>query len=333
MELGPQHLRMVDALSTTNSISKAAAHLNLSQSAVSTMLRRVERQLGVSLFVRSSEGVTPTTVGREVTARARAILAGVDDLTTAVTQAKGGDSGPALLRVGAQACPALIQLSSELDTLFPTKRVCLQVDQSGGRVVPLLNSGALDIGIVHEPLGQVSPAPSGMQRCVLLEREPVLIGLSEHDPLAASEVVDLAELSGKDLVDDPLDDGAWPAYLRKTCAEAGFAPQVSFWSANWQLSTSLVCSGQAAAFYHPTSRIADGMVLRRLRGDPLGHRIVLLWRPEVAPAARRLRSALATIYLSLAHANPVYSRWWTEHPEMRIPVERFGHTGADPTRV
>lgn len=331
MELGPQHLRMIDALATTNSISKAAVHLNLSQSAVSTMLRRVERQLGVSLFVRSAEGVTPTTVGREVTARARAILAGVDDLTGVVTRSRQDEQGAGPLRLGAQACPALMRLSTELDTLFPTRRVRLRVDQSGGRVVPLLKSGALDIGMVLEPVGHAPSAPRGMERCVLLEREPVLIGLPEGDPLAGHELVDLADLAGRDLVDDPLDDGAWPAYLRETCAEAGFTPRVNHWSANWQLSTALVCSGQAAAFYHPTSRIADGMVLRRLRGDPLAHRLVLLWHPESAPAARRLRTALATIYLRLAHTNPVYSGWWEEHPQARAPMERFGHT--DPARV
>ncbi|MFC6929420.1 LysR family transcriptional regulator [Actinomadura yumaensis] len=53
MDLGPQHLRMIVAVSETGSIGKAAARLDLTQPAVSTMLRRVEKHLGVRLFVRS----------------------------------------------------------------------------------------------------------------------------------------------------------------------------------------------------------------------------------------------------------------------------------------
>ncbi len=66
---------MIEAIAATGSISKAAARLGLTQPAVSTMLRRVEGHLGVQLFVRSPEGVTPTPVGAEVATRARAALA------------------------------------------------------------------------------------------------------------------------------------------------------------------------------------------------------------------------------------------------------------------
>ncbi len=126
MDLGPHHLRMIEAIATTGSISKAAAHLDLTQPAVSTTLRRVESHLGVQLFVRSPEGVTPTPIGMEVAARARVVMSCIDDLNMALAR-KPLAASPALpLRVGAQICPALVQLSDRFDTLFPAGRLHLR---------------------------------------------------------------------------------------------------------------------------------------------------------------------------------------------------------------
>src|SRR5690348_5500806 len=111
---------MIEAIAATGSISKAAARLDLTQPAVSTTLRRVESHLGVQLFVRSPEGVTPTPIGTEVAARARVVMSCIDDLNLALARRPLG-SAPALpLRVGAQICPALVRLSDRFDTLFPS---------------------------------------------------------------------------------------------------------------------------------------------------------------------------------------------------------------------
>ncbi|WP_020673957.1 LysR family transcriptional regulator [Amycolatopsis nigrescens] len=314
MELGPHHLRMLDAIAANSSISKAAARLGLSQPAVSTMLRRVERHLGVQLFTRTSEGTAVTPVGAEVVARARAVLAGLDDLGAAVARSPRDGRAVPVLRLGAQPCPALNTLSGQLGMVLPRARVRLRVDPSPGRIVSLLGSGALDVGLVLEPVIRTGSAPPDVERQVLVHREPAFAGLSTQDSLARCDSIGLADLGERQWIDDPLDDGPWPAYFRQACASAGFQPQVSFWTGDWHVSNSLVRSGQAVALYHPTSRLLDGLVLRPLRGDPLAHRVVLMWRREAASAAHRLAAALGDIYRKLATANTEYARWWAEHP-------------------
>ncbi len=135
MDLGPHHLRMIEAIASTGSISKAAARLDLTQPAVSTTLRRVESHLGVQLFVRSPEGVTPTPVGTEVAARARVVMSCIDDLNMALGRPIAGSPAPPL-RVGAQICPALVLLSDRFDTLFPSTRLHLRVDREAGGSSP-----------------------------------------------------------------------------------------------------------------------------------------------------------------------------------------------------
>src|SRR5262245_11098845 len=67
-------LRMLDAVVQWGSMSKAAANLNISQSAVSKALGEIERALGVDLLDRNPQGVEPTEYGRALLIRAAAIF-------------------------------------------------------------------------------------------------------------------------------------------------------------------------------------------------------------------------------------------------------------------
>lgn len=56
------------------SLGKAAANLYVSRQSLSTSIRKIEQELGVTLFVRSAGGVTPTPGGHELYKHAQAIL-------------------------------------------------------------------------------------------------------------------------------------------------------------------------------------------------------------------------------------------------------------------
>ncbi|CAN0606737.1 unnamed protein product, partial [Ectocarpus sp. 12 AP-2014] len=66
-----RQLRHVLALCEHQNYRKAAQALNLTQSALSVSIRRLEEDYGVALFVRDRSGVTPTEFG-EVIARVAA---------------------------------------------------------------------------------------------------------------------------------------------------------------------------------------------------------------------------------------------------------------------
>jgi DNA-binding transcriptional LysR family regulator len=57
------HLRMLSALYMMGSMSAAAEHLDVSQQAVSLQLKRVREILGDELFVRTGQGMVPTSYG------------------------------------------------------------------------------------------------------------------------------------------------------------------------------------------------------------------------------------------------------------------------------
>ncbi|MFI8824188.1 LysR family transcriptional regulator [Streptomyces sp. NPDC053431] len=63
-------LRTFVTVHRAGSFTRAAALLGLSQPAVTSQIRTLERQLGRPLFLRRARGVTPTTVGDELAHRA-----------------------------------------------------------------------------------------------------------------------------------------------------------------------------------------------------------------------------------------------------------------------
>ncbi|MEV7414366.1 LysR family transcriptional regulator [Streptomyces sp. NPDC089919] len=107
-------LRTFVAVHRAGSFTRAAALLGLSQPAVTSQIRTLERQLGRPLFLRRARGVTPTAVGDELAHRAAPHL-------DALLEIAGTDAG---------APPRTLHLAG------PPEFVSL-------RVLPALTGGAL----------------------------------------------------------------------------------------------------------------------------------------------------------------------------------------------
>src|SRR5216117_1408141 len=78
MEL--RHLRTIAAVARHGSFSRAAEELHLAQSAVSQQIRRLEQELGVEVFRRSSRSVELTPEGEMILGYAHRVLREVDGL-------------------------------------------------------------------------------------------------------------------------------------------------------------------------------------------------------------------------------------------------------------
>jgi LysR family transcriptional regulator, transcription activator of glutamate synthase operon len=84
-----RQLRSVEAVARHRHFTRAAEELHLAQSALSHQIRRLEEELGTPLFERTSRRVTPTEAGQAMAARARRVLAEVDDARAEVDELRG----------------------------------------------------------------------------------------------------------------------------------------------------------------------------------------------------------------------------------------------------
>jgi DNA-binding transcriptional LysR family regulator len=123
-------LRAFVEIAKIGQLTRAAEKLHLSQPALSGQLKSLEESLGVSLFDRSSSGMTLTAAGRALLAEAERIVDSVEQLQLAARQLRGRASGrlrvgtvldPETLRVGeflARAVEAYPLIEIELHQLF-----------------------------------------------------------------------------------------------------------------------------------------------------------------------------------------------------------------------
>ncbi|MEU6483004.1 LysR family transcriptional regulator [Streptomyces sp. NPDC046887] len=308
MELEVRHLRALCAIADSGSLHKAARQLGVSQPSLTTQLRRIENALGAELFTRARGGCRPTPLGLTVLSRARPLVAQMAVLVSETRAAAACPDG-ARLRVGSTASRALAGWLRRLRQRLPGTDITLHMDVSANALLRALAAGQLDVAFVHEVEGSPLRVPEGLERYVLVEREPQFVSLALDHPAAGSAVVDLADLADDRWMVDPTVDGEWDG-LRRVLDEAGIDPPILH--ADYHTASSLIVAGEAVAPCQPTSGPRDDMAIRPLLGDPLGVRLLLYSRPgaEAGPPAY---AELTAAYRDAALRARPYRQWLMCH--------------------
>lgn len=145
-----QNLRFFVAVYEERSISAAARKVHATQSGVSTQVRDLETQLGLSLFDRVSTGVVPTKAGEQIYRRAIVILREVGRLDDDITAFSGELTGE--VRVGIMPTFARAILGPVL-ARFATDNQLVDVKVTEGYSALLMQmvlDGDLDLAIVPD---------------------------------------------------------------------------------------------------------------------------------------------------------------------------------------
>ena len=118
-------LRALVAVADAGGVTRAAGFLNLTQSAVSMQLKRLEEMLGVQLLDRSGRGVTFTADGDQLLTYARRMVAMNDEAVTRLTE----QAATGILRLGVPhdiVYPVIPQVLKQFHAIYPSIRVVLE---------------------------------------------------------------------------------------------------------------------------------------------------------------------------------------------------------------
>ncbi|MEU5262855.1 LysR family transcriptional regulator [Amycolatopsis sp. NPDC021455] len=243
---------------------RAAERLHIVQPAVSQQVRRLERELEVALFSRTTRSVSLTEAGQRFLPRARAVLAAVDRAVDSVSEFR--PSG-ALVRLGTSE-----GLGDRLDALLrsfarlaPSASLEL-VHAPTGQRLQRVRDGSLDATIVRGswPAAGLDFTPLWM--------DEVLVALPASHPLAASDVVSFASLASLPARLSPPSRNQ-PLYhlVISSCREAGFEPVLGkeFTTAQDTLGTLGFGRPHWTVFYRAHANLlpVPGVAFRPLR-DP-----------------------------------------------------------------
>ncbi|MCJ7871285.1 LysR family transcriptional regulator [Phaeobacter sp. J2-8] len=140
------------AIANAGSISGAAAILNKSQPAVSSLLKGAEQLLGAHIFVREPSGMTPTPVGLEIIARARVISNEYKRLHEQVQQIQGEMIGSVKIMVSPIAAAKIVPLAiSSFKKKYPTVKIQIESGHSPSAFTPL-RQGEVDLVVAPSPV-------------------------------------------------------------------------------------------------------------------------------------------------------------------------------------
>jgi DNA-binding transcriptional LysR family regulator len=211
------HLRDFIAVVETGSVRAAARKLKLTQSAISKNLTALERSLGVSLLVRSAQGIELTEYGRVTMRRARVVEAEFRHMRDELDRLSGRRR--ALVTVGISATAEVLLLPRALQR-FVGSTPNIEVSLFGGRSATTL--AALREGRVDFVVGPVPPGHDSTDVHIerLCSSELGIVARAEHPEAGARDVARLAHYPWVYAVRHP--DGELP--VQKLFREHGLSP-------------------------------------------------------------------------------------------------------------
>lgn len=218
-----------------NSFTKAAAHSYLTQPSLSKAIKKLEQELTVELFDRSTRHLRLTDAGRIVYQKGQKALQALSELDVLLGDLKDMETGE--IKIG---MPPLIgtlffpEMARRFHQMHPN--VSIELVELGAKLIgQLVEDGRIDLGLVVMPANEAK-----FDIYPFIQDEFVLFVHDEH-PLAHQPAISISELKDEKFIlfskDFTLHD-----YVIQACEENGFSPTISYQSSQWDLIVELVSS-------------------------------------------------------------------------------------------
>lgn len=194
IDISSRVLRAMIALEELRSFSLAAERSFVTQSALSQMVQKLERSVGVQLVDRDRRQVSFTPEGMRFIASAKRIMQELSEIDQDLRELVLGTRG----RIGIAALPSLAAhwlppIMARYRALFPAVELSLY-DVPPQRALELVRTREADLAITAD-----GPGRFGFESKILFKEKFVLVCHRSH-PLAKNKRITLAQLNGTQLI-------------------------------------------------------------------------------------------------------------------------------------
>ncbi len=294
--LNVNRLRTLSEVARRGSFSAAADALDYTQSAVSQQIATLEAETGLTLLERHPRGVTLTAAGQMLVGHAEGVLARLEAAEMALAAIAGLRGGrlraASFPTAGATLMPLAI---ATFRAAYPDVELTL-AEGEPEEIVPRLRAGELDLALLYEFPGESQPTAD--LACVELLSDPMHLALPREHPLADRDSIGLEQLA-EDAWVQTASAGPCARHVVRSCHVAGFEPNVTFESDDYQTVQGLVAAGVGVALIPELalSVVREDIVIRDVWPDPPRRRVI-----AAAPEGGRLVPAAPAMLGILAEA-------------------------------
>jgi DNA-binding transcriptional LysR family regulator len=273
--------------------TRAAETLHIAQPALSQHIRKLERQLGLTLFERDRHRVEITPEGAALLEHAERILSDLAAVDEEMRGWAGGIRGHLRLGTARGVAAQLARLLAGFCALHPLVEVELR-EETTGEMVADLRAGRLGAAT----LAALPPLDDGRLKSHPFGREPLVLVTGATGPFARRRRVRVSALADVDLALYGPGSAVRDVIVSALAAE-GVAPRIRFQTREYSTARVLASVGLAVAILPRSIAEEPGHPVRivRLQPEPT-------WTPSLAwSAERRLSPALAA-FIDFVIAQP-----------------------------
>ncbi len=186
-------MQYVVAVDTYRHFATAAEKCFVSQPTLSMQLKKMEEELGLTLFDRSRQPVVPTEAGYSVITQARLVLQEAEKINRIAQEAKDEISGEFRIGVIPTIAPFLLPLfAGDFKRQFPQIQLKVQ-EVVTEQIEELLKKDLLDAGILVTPLNNQTIIEQP------LYYEEMMIYLNSGHPLISKSVIKVNDIATPDI--------------------------------------------------------------------------------------------------------------------------------------
>ncbi|MET0418726.1 MAG: LysR family transcriptional regulator [Actinoplanes sp.] len=181
------------AVAEERHFGRAAERLHMAQPPLSQAIRRLEAELGVELLHRTTRRVELTDAGRAYLARARAILAEVEDAGHEARRVAAGAVGHLTIGcVGSVTYSLLPALSRHLAVELPGVDFSFRGEMLAPDQVEALRAEEIDVALLRPPVADRSLAVTPLRRDRLVVAVPADHALASRRQIRVADLRDAA---------------------------------------------------------------------------------------------------------------------------------------------
>jgi LysR family hydrogen peroxide-inducible transcriptional activator len=236
-----RQMRYVMQVAEEKHFSRAAEKLHIAQPSLSQQISKLEKELGVQLFDRTTSPLELTYAGKRYVESARSIIDRVEQLKKEMQDISEVKKGTLLIgsmpMTGAHVLPRLIPTFQKK---FPGIAISL-LEETSYNLEALTLKGLTDVSLLSLPLDEHE------YEWIPLLDEEIGIALPPGHPKSPEKALKLCELRDEPFILLKKGQGLHTMAL-KLCNEAGFHPRIVFESSNIETVQSLVAAGLGVAF-------------------------------------------------------------------------------------
>ncbi|RNB84283.1 LysR family transcriptional regulator [Brevibacillus nitrificans] len=210
-------IEVLVAVASIGNFTRAGEEIGLSQSGVSHTIGTLEKELGVSLFVRNRTGVQLTAAGEEIVASARLIL----QHSSRIKEIAAKSSGLLHTTIRIGSFPSATEhfahpLIRELGSLYPHLETRL-FEGTYPEIKEWIHSGVIDVGFHILP-------EEGLEG-ILLRKDPLKAVLSSEHPLANERALTFEQLASEPFI---MPMAGCEVLLHQEFAKRSLTPQIKY---------------------------------------------------------------------------------------------------------